>query len=253
MHFRGSNFLQRLQFGQYSEDGLTDAVNRNGGFWACSYGASSYSPTDKQDIESYKKRYEEANPQDTKRPDLLIFHPKDKSTVSDIVKELGGFDELMFVSETDERMRKILSLAILAIECEASLWAAKKMPNYGEALRPQRRINNRNGLPKNAKVPTIIIKAKDLLRLVEWERQNNVPIHVWHAFFDMSRGISLNYAKSLINDGLIDKREQSYDDKTVRATYNIYYHYSYELATVIQKPTPVGVIDEEPKPSQERV
>jgi hypothetical protein len=47
-------------------------------------------------------------------------------------------------------MQKVLSKAIVAIECENSLWRGNLMPDYRAELKPQKRLGGKLGLKKNA-------------------------------------------------------------------------------------------------------
>jgi hypothetical protein len=114
------------------------------------------------------------------------------------IRSLGGLGELPFTSEDDPQMRVLLSKAILAVECENSLWRAERMPSFGVALSPQRRTGGKPGLPKAAVVPTVILKQEDREPLKTWEAQRGVPIHIWHVFFEMAFGISLGDAEAVI-------------------------------------------------------
>jgi hypothetical protein len=89
-------------------------------------------------------------------------------------------------------MQQILSLAILAVECENSLWKGTSMPDYGAELKPQRRLGGKPGLRKKAVLPTIIVKEEDRKPLQTWQDSIGIPIHVWHVFFDMAFGIALD-------------------------------------------------------------
>ena len=75
-------------------------------------------------------------------------------------------------------MAALLDLAILAVECENSLWKTRQMPGFGKALTPQARLGGQLGLPKSAVVPTIIIKEEDRGPLRRWQATRGVPLHV---------------------------------------------------------------------------
>ena len=127
----------------------------------------------------------------------------------------------------------MLSKAILAAESENSLWKAKQMPNYGSELRPMRRLGGQLGLPKNAIVPTVILKEEDRHPLQQWQDKRRIQIHIWHAFYDMAIGISLNRVQNLIKSGKIQGTEQIFQAPggatTKKIIYKIYYHYAYSL------------------------
>jgi hypothetical protein len=64
------------------------------------------------------------------------------------------------------------------------------LPFFGAELKPQKRLGGKLGLKKNAVLPTIIIKEEDREPLLAWQDLNNIPIHVWHVFFDMAFGLA---------------------------------------------------------------
>lgn len=206
---RGSDFLMRWSQGVWSEQRLTAAVNFTGEFFALPYGPSSVAPdNDPREFELYFERLESAGVQGLKRPDLLVFRKHDEKSVLEMVENLGGFQQLPFT--TEGALTELLRSAVLAVECENSLWVAAEMPDYGSKLTPQRRKQGGLGLRKNAVLPTIIIKDEDVAPLTAWQSKNNVPIHVWHAFFDLAFGISLDRALSLIKDGTVEATQQPF-------------------------------------------
>lgn len=236
---RGSDFLMRWSQGVWSENRLIAAINQTNDFFATAYGPSSTAPSDNvREFEIYFERLEHAGLAANKRPDLLIFKKTNKSNVLEIIKDLGGEEELAFLRESD--MSDLLDLAICGIECENSLWVAEKMPCYGEELRPMKRLNGKPGLPKNAVLPTVIIKDEDLDRLLDWEKANKIPIHVWHVFYDKAYGLSLKKANKLISDGLISATEQVFQAPggatTKKNIYKFYYHYAYLLGKATSPP-----------------
>lgn len=239
---RGSDFLMRWSQGVWSEERLKDAVNETSGYYALPYGPSGTAPDDDpRAVELYFLRLEKAGLGQLKRPDLLIFRRSDQMAVDDIVNELGGVEELPFTSEDEPLIRSLVAKAILAVECENSLWIAQQMPLYGSPLKPMKRLGGRPGLKKNPVVPTVIIKKQDLSPLQQWQARYNVKIHVWHVFYDMAFGIALDRAVELIAQGLIEPREQIFQatggQTTTKTTYNIYYHYAYELGAAHEQPS----------------
>ena len=238
---RGSDFLMRWNQGVWSEQRLVEAINATDVFYALPYGPSSVAPEDDvRSFELYFERLDKAGLKNVKRPDLLIFHSGDRKEIQRIVSEIGGQEELPFTPETDDRIRQLTRKAILAVECENSLWVAEKMPSFQEELRPMRRLGGKLGLPKNAVLPTIIIKEEDRTPLVLWQNGQHVPIHVWHVFYDRAYGISLDEAEKLFQDGLIEGTEQTYQApggaSSKKLIYKIYYHYCYKLG--VSKNTP---------------
>lgn len=115
-----------------------------------------------------------------------------------------------FTTEQETGMRELLSKAVVAVECENSLWKAHQMPDYGSELRPMRRLGGELGLPKSAVLPTVIVKDEDRAPLHQWQKQQSLKIHIWHVFYDMAFGISLDEAEKLIGSGKIEPRVQTY-------------------------------------------
>lgn len=207
---RGSDFLMRWSQGVWSEERLTQAVNDNGRYYAIPYGPSGTAP-EREDVrafELYFERLENAGLGKLKRPDVLIFRRKDEAQINQLVEEVGGLAELPFTPEDAPVMRELLSKAVIAVECENSLWKARQMPGYGKPLKPQRRLGGLPGLAKNTVVPTIIVKEEDRGPLLAWQSQAGVPIHVWHGFYDEAYGISLNRVMEVVEQGLIEPTEQ---------------------------------------------
>jgi len=238
---RGSDFLMRWSQGVWSEERITQAVNQNGEFFAIPYGPSGTAPdNDVRAFELYFERLDAAGLGKIKRPDLLIFKKVDQETIMEAVKNLGGISELPFIQENDANMQKILSKAIVAIECENSLWQGSLMPDYRTELKPQKRLGGKLGLKKNAVLPTIIIKEEDRDPLQAWQDSNDIPIHVWHVFFDMAFGLALDEAQRLIEEGYILPTEQTFQAPggatTKKLLYKFYYHYGYPLGDALEEP-----------------
>jgi len=238
---RGSDFLMRWSQGVWSEERLTQAVNATREYFARPYGPSGTAPDgDVREFELYFERLEQAGLGNLKRPDLLIFRASDKKKVDAIVRLLGGLGELPFTSEEDDRMKDLLELAVVAVECENSLWRARKMPNYETPLTPQKRLGGRLGLKKNAVLPTIILKEEDREPLCLWQRNRRIPIHIWHAFFDVAYGISLADAERLISNGDIEPTTQTFQAPggatSQKTIYKIYYRHAYLLAITVEEP-----------------
>jgi len=231
----------RWSQGVWSEERLTQAVNASGRYFALPYGPSGTAPdNDVRAFELYFEQLEKAGLGKIKRPDLLIYRTRDKAKVDSAVKALKGIRELPFTPEDDPRMQDLLEAAIIAVECENSLWRAKQMPDYASPLTPQKRLGGRNGLKKTAVVPTIIIKEEDRKPLNRWQRTTGIPIHVWHAFFDEAYGISLADAERLLRRGDIEPTAQVFQAPggatTKKVIYKIYYKHAYSLATTVEEP-----------------
>jgi len=238
---RGSDFLMRWSQGVWSEERITQAVNKHGEFFIIPYGPSGTAPdNDVRAFELYFERLEAAGLGEIKRPDLLVFKKEDENFVMNAVGNLGGISELPFTPETDANMQDILSKALVGIECENSLWKGKLMPDFGAELKPQKRLGGKLGLKKNAVLPTIIIKEEDREPLQSWQNANGIPIHIWHVFFDMAFGISLNEAERLITEGYILPTEQIFQAPggatTRKSLYKFYYHYGYPLGDALEEP-----------------
>lgn len=238
---RGSDFLMRWSQGVWSEERITQAVNQQGEFFAIPYGPSSTAPDDDvRAFELYFERLDATGLGTVKRPDLLIFKREDEKIVMQSVKDIGGISELPFTQETNANMQKILSKALIAIECENSLWQASLMPDYKAELKPQKRLGGKPGLKKNAVLPTIIIKEEDREPLQKWQDSNGIPIHVWHVFFDMAYGIAFDEAQRLIAEGYILSTEQVFQAPggatTRKSLYKFYYHYGYPLSDSVAEP-----------------
>lgn len=239
---RGSDFLMRWSQGVWSEKRMTQAVNRQGEFYCIAYGPSGVAPDDDpREHELYFERLEAAGLGSIKRPDLLIYRADDRTNVDALVMKLGGSEELPFIAEDEPDLAALLDLAVVAVECENSLWKATMMPEYGNDLRPQKRLEGKPGMPKNAVLPTIIIKEEDRGPLAAWQDAAGVPIHVWHGFYDMAFGMALDTLDELLDGGLIQPTNQIYQAPggatTSKTIYKIYYHYAYELGEVSEEPT----------------
>jgi len=238
---RGSDFLMRWSQGVWSEERITQAVNQTREFFAIPYGPSGTAPDDNvHTFELYFERLEAAGLGAIKRPDLLVFKKADHEAIARLVENLGGDSELPFTVEEDKNIQEILSKAIVAVECENSLWKGAMMPDYGAELKPQKRLNGKPGLKKNAVLPTIIVKEEDREPLQTWQDANSVPIHVWHVFFDMAYGIALDEAQRLINEGYILPTEQTFQAPggatTKKSLYKFYYRYGYPLGDSSEEP-----------------
>jgi len=238
---RGSDFLMRWSQGEWSEQRVIEAVSETERYFALPYGPSGVAPSDDvRAFELYFERLEQAGLGQVKRPDLLIPRKSDEPAVRQAVSELGGTLELPFTRESDPRMQFILSKAVLAIECETSLWRAAQMPDYGASLKPMARLGGRRGLRKNAVVPTVILKEEDRGPLMGWQESSNIPIHIWHIFYDMGFGLALDQAEALIVNGNVEPTHQVFQapgGATTRKTiYKISYHHAYLLGAATEEP-----------------
>lgn len=240
-HLRGSDFLMRWSQGVWSEERIIQAVNDTHEFFAVPYGPSGTAPQDDiRALELYFERLDAAGIRENKRPDLLIFKNSVREIVDALIGSLGGVRELPFIPESNSAIQELLSKAILAVECENSLWKSRLMPDYGAELKPQKRLGGKPGLKKNAVLPTLILKEEDRIPLQKWQEQNGIPIHIWHVFYDLAFGISLERAIEVIEQGLILPVEQIFQAPggaiTRKIVYKIYYHYGYLLAETTVEP-----------------
>ncbi len=137
-------------------------------------------------------------------------------------------------------LQHLVEKAVIAVECENSLWVAEKMPAFNAPLKPQKRLDGKLGLSKSAVLPTVIIKEEDRSLLAGWQEINKVPIHVWHVFFDRAYGLAFDEAQRLIYEGLIEPTIQTFQAPggatTKKAIYKFYHHYAYSLGTAESAP-----------------
>ncbi len=242
---RGSDFLMRWSQGVWSEERLIQAVNETDKYFALPYGPSGTAPDDDpRAFELYFERLEKAGLGQLKRPDLLVFRRSQEKVVTGLVEQLGGNQELPFIPEDDPKVEKLLSLAILAVECENSLWRASQMPDYGSELKPQRRLGGAPGLKRSAVLPTVIVKDEDRDPLKGWQQQRRTEIHIWHVFYDMAFGLALDAAENLIEQGKIVPTKQVFQAPggatTAKIIYKFYYHYAYPVGKARDEPTLVA-------------
>jgi len=238
---RGSDFLMRWSQGAWSEERIIQAVRDSQEFFAIPYGPSGAAPDDDvRAFELYFERLEAAGLGAIKRPDLLIFEVSDQELVAELVDGIGGIGELPFMPEDNLVMQMLLKKAILAVECENSLWKAAHMPDYGAVLKAQKRLGGKPGLKKNAVLPTIIVKEEDRKPLRSWQYANGIPIHIWHVFFDLAYGIAFDEAERLIEEGYIMPTEQIFQAPSGatnrKLLYKFYYHYGYSLGDAREEP-----------------
>ena len=114
------------------------------------------------------------------------------------------------------------------------------MPDYSTPLRPQRRLGGNLGLAKGAVLPTIIIKEEDREPLRQWQAERGVPIHIWHVFFDLAYGLSLDRAEELVAKKLTEPTAQTFQAPggaiTKKVIFKHYYHYAYPLGESAEEP-----------------
>jgi len=267
-YLRGSDFLMRFSQGRWAEDILIRTINATEDFRAIPYGPSSVAPSEPREMELYFERLDKARAIG-KRPDLLILPKADHEAIRLQLDDIG-LTNLPFTPEED--LAFLRSRAIAAAEVENSLWVAHMMPDYGKGVKLTKLITKtrrfrkaesqaeweawtRNmrrfldasperkeleGFLESKKVPTIIIKDEDLEPLAKWERGFNVPIFVFHVFYDQAYYISLQTALTLINEGIIPPTEQTFyapgGPTTKKAIYKIWYTLAYPLGTMARQP-----------------
>ena len=267
-YLRGSDFLMRFSQGRWAEDIIMRTINATENFRAVPYGPSSVAPSEPHDMEMYFERLDRASAVG-KRPDLLILPRKDYEVVHPRLEEVG-FANLPFTPEAD--LDFLISRAIIAVEVENSLWVAREMPDYGKGValteliaKPRRfrkpekiaqwetwtknvqRFCSQSearkrlkGFLETAKVPTVIIKQEDLGPLMDWEVNYNVPIFIFHVFYDEAYYISLQNARELIESGVILPTEQTFyapgGPTTRKNIYKIWYTLAQPLGTMTREP-----------------
>lgn len=238
---RGADFLMRWSQGEWSEKRIVEAVNATGQYLCYPYGPSGVAPDDVREYELYFERLEAAGLGQIKRPDMLVYESSRKTEIDAIITRLAGSKELPFLSEDRPEMRTLLDRAIIALECENSLWRARQMPDYGVPMKPQKWLNGGIGMKKAAVLPTVIIKEQDLGPLSEWEARAGVPIHIWHSFFDEAYGLALKRAVALIDERKIVATLQTFQAPngatSTKPIYKVYYHYAYPLGVAIEEPS----------------
>jgi hypothetical protein len=238
---RGSDFLMRWSQGVWSEKRLIEAVNQTKEFFAIPYGPSGTAPSGSvREFELYFERLEAVGLGKIKRPDLLVFRAADQAALEKEIDMVGGLSELPFTDEDDPRIAAILKRAMIAVECENSLWRGQKMPDFKTPLRSQKRLGGKDGLKKGAVLPTIIIKEEDREPWRQWQNKRQVPIHIWHVFFDLAYGLSFDRAEQLVAQNLTEPTVQVFQAPggatTRKIIFKHYYHYGYPLGTSVEEP-----------------
>jgi hypothetical protein len=267
-YLRGSDFLMRFSQGRWAEDILVRTINATADFRAIPYGTSSVAPSEPQEMERYFERLDKAGAVG-KQPDLLILPRGEYKAIWPQLREIG-LANLPFTPEED--LEFLRSRAIVAVEVENSLWVAHEMPDYGkevklaELITKARRFRKPESIERwerwtrdvqrfisaspergelkgyleSKKVPTIIIKDEDMAPVIEWENSFNIPIFVFHVFYDQAYYISLQEARELIEAGVILPTEQTFyapgGPTTSKAIYKIWYTLAHPLGTVAQQP-----------------
>lgn len=267
-YLRGSDFLMRFSQGRWAEDIVARTINTTADLHAVPYGPSSVAPSEPRVMELYFERLEKAGTVG-KRPDLLILGRDDYDSIMPHLNEIGIVN-LPFTPEADPDF--LHSRAIIAVEVENSLWVAREMPDYGKGVpltklitrkrrfrkpesiarwkawtenvrrfcAPSEARRHLKGFLESAKVPTVILKDEDVLPLAEWETNFNIPIFVFHVFYDEAYYISLEAALELIEKGVILPTEQTFyapgGPTTQKHIYKIWYTLANPLGTMTRQP-----------------
>jgi len=267
-YLRGSDFLMRFSQGRWAEDIVARTINTTDDLRAVPYGPSSVAPSDPHEMELYFERLDKAGTVG-KQPDLLILPKDDYEDIRPQLDEIG-LTNLPFTPEVE--LDFLRSRAIIAVEVESSLWVAREMPNYGqdveltELITKKRRLRKPEsiarwenwtesvrrfcaqseahrrlkGFLETATVPTVIMKDEDLEPVTEWETNFNVPIFVFHVFYDKAYYISLQEARDLIDAGVIPPTEQTFyalgGATTHKYIYKIWYTLAHPLGTLTRAP-----------------
>ena len=270
-YLRGSDFLMRFSQGRWAEDILMRTVNETDDLRAVPYGPSSVAPSNPHEMERYFGRLDKAGAVG-KQPDLLVLTRDDYEAVRPQLDEIG-LTNLPFTPEAD--LDFLRSRAVIAVEVENSLWIANEMPDYGKgvalielAAKPRRfrkpesiarwetwvenvqqfcrqseTRERLKGFLETARVPTVIIKDEDLSPLMDWETTYNIPIFIFHVFYDKAYYISMQDARVLIESGVILPTEQTFYAPGGPTTHKLIYKIWYTLAQ------PLGKMTHEPEMS----
>lgn len=87
---------------------------------------------------------------------------------------------------------------------------------------------------------TVIIKEEDRAPLLSWQTQAGIKIHIWHVFFDLAFGLSLDRAEELITTGLIEPTVQVFQAPggatAKNVIYKFYYQHAYQLGEAQAEP-----------------
>ncbi len=267
-YLRGSDFLMRFSQGRWAEEIVLRTLNATEDFWAVPYGPSSVAPSNPHELERYFARLDQSGSVG-KRPDLLVLPRRDYAAVRARLDEIGE-ENIPFTPEAD--LDPLRSRSIMAVEVENSLWVASQMPDYGrdvpliELAARKRRFQNPDrlawwttwtenvrqfceqssarrrltGFLETANVPTIIIKDEDLKPLQEWQARFDIPIFVFHLFYDRAYYISLQEASDLIDAGIILPTEQTFyapgGPTTHKHIFKIWYTLAHPLGTMTHEP-----------------
>ena len=233
-YLRGSDFLMRWSQGRWSEEILIGAFKENPNWIAIPFGPSSVAPEDPKELELYFDRLGSAGV--GKRPDLLLFSRKTYGSIYARIDKIG-LENIPFTPEDD--LKFAIEKAVCAVEVENSLWVSKAMPQYGKG-RPCKTDGSLTVFLRSHKVPTIIVKDQDLKPLRLWQEKWNIPIYVFHVFFDQGFFISFDRALELIKRKIVEVTEQTFfapgGATTKKGIYKIWYTLASPLGEIVKKP-----------------
>lgn len=201
------NFDRQQQASRWSEDVIAGAVNRTGQVVAVHFGWSrSGGVGDSAEMrEDYRAQYRESERRG-KRPDLLLFK---RGAYDDLKRRYGSLVDRLEEVPNTPKVDAIAHSAVAGIEGETSGWMAHQMKDFGTPPKQHRPWTKGTDLwdePMNtvdAKLPHIIVKAKDVKALRRWQAWAEVPVFVLSVFPDMyAIGIGMNEGLDLVRRGL---------------------------------------------------
>lgn len=237
----GSDFLMRWSLGAWCRNRLLVAVEETGGYFAVPYGPRCIvRDEDVRQFASHLDKLDHSGLADERRPDLLIFPSRDRDRVERALNRLGAPELLPFAPETHATMRLLLSRAVLAADCESSLLITGNMPGHEESLKLAKKTGGKAGRLSSAFSPTVTLKENDRSRLRRWQDQHDVPVHLWHVFFDAAFGLSLADAQRLIQSELIEPTLQLFQAPSGTTSKELIYEfcrqYVYPLVRSMETP-----------------
>jgi hypothetical protein len=205
---RGSDFLMRWAQGRWSEEIVTNALNKTAQFGVIPYGPSTVAPEDPAELELFFEKMD-VIAQEGKRPDLLLYDKGIFDWVqNELVYRLGSVQKM--AEMPSGQMRDIISKAKAAFEIENSLWVTEKMPGFGKPFSRYVRGKNKGRLKPAGIIPTIIVKEEDIPRLQHWETNYGIPIYVVHIFYDRGYFIKFDDILTLLDSGELAMETQRF-------------------------------------------
>lgn len=145
-----------------------------------------------------------------KEPDLLVFKAETLTHDEKLVLNDGSLDwNERLKLDKEGRLPSLLKKAVVAIEVEFSPYKASEMKDRDWQPRSEDRWNQRplkNANPPSA--PNIWVKAEDVDKLLEWQKDFDVPIVVAHLFDQEGFAVALNQLEYFRAAFLKDKESQ---------------------------------------------